>query len=60
MHYSNNRNANTAINLFKGFKGYLQTDGYRGYEKIVKQEKITHLACWAHARRKFASLLGTR
>jgi len=57
MHYSNNRNANTAINLFKGFKGYLQTDGYRGYEKIVKQEKITHLACWAHARRKFADII---
>jgi transposase len=43
--------------ILAGFKGYLQTDGYEVYEQIVKdpaaEQKIIHLACWAHARRKF-------
>jgi transposase len=43
--------------ILSGFKGYLQTDGYEVYEQIVKdpaaEQKIIHLACWAHARRKF-------
>ena len=57
MHYANNRNGNTAINLFEGFQGYLQTDGYGGYNQVVKQGEITQLACWAHARRKFADII---
>lgn len=35
------------------FKGYLQTDGYGAYDKIGKREGVTHLNCWAHARREF-------
>ena len=35
------------------FKGYLQTDGYAVYEKYGKNKEVTHLACWAHARREF-------
>jgi transposase len=33
-----------------GFKGYLHTDAYSGYEKI---KGITHCLCWAHVRRYF-------
>ncbi len=33
-----------------GFDGYLQTDGYSGYNKI---QDITQVGCLAHARRKF-------
>ena len=29
------------------------TDGYEGYNKLVKTEGIEHLVCWAHVRRKF-------
>lgn len=36
-----------------GYKGYLQTDGYDGYNLVVETEEIKHLACWAHVRRKF-------
>ena len=57
MHYANNRSGETASNLFGGFDGYLQTDGYNGYNPVVKAEKITQLGCWAHARRKFADIL---
>ena len=36
--------------FLKGFRGYLQTDGYSGYHGL---EGVTHVGCWAHARRKF-------
>ncbi len=34
---------------WRGFAGYLQVDGYAGYEKT----HATLVGCWAHARRKF-------
>jgi transposase len=36
-----------------GYEGYLQTDGYDGYNLTVKENNIIHLACWAHVRRRF-------
>jgi len=51
--YQPTRGARAAENLLKGFKGYLQTDGYATYKKLGRQEGVTHLACWAHARREF-------
>jgi len=36
--------------FLNGFHGYLQTDGYSGYNGIPD---IHHIGCWAHARRKF-------
>ena len=35
------------------FKGKLQTDGYTGYDEVVRLRNIVRLACWAHARRAF-------
>ncbi len=57
MHYSSNRTGATASSLFKGFKGYLQTDGYSGYNVVASQEGVTQLGCWAHARRRFADIV---
>jgi transposase len=34
------------------WEGILQTDGYQAYEG-VGGEKLVHVGCWAHARRKF-------
>lgn len=39
--------------LLGDYGGHLMTDGYEGYNAVVTQNGITHLACWAHARRKF-------
>lgn len=53
--------------FINGFKGYLQTDEYPGYETAINghallypDDKIIHVACLAHVRRKFfdASLNG--
>jgi len=46
-----------ASRLLKGFKGYLQPDGYDGYAAIGQLPGITHVGCMAHARRKFDEAL---
>ena len=40
-------------NFLAKFKGHLQTDGYAGYDEIVRLKSIIRLVCWAHARRMF-------
>ncbi len=40
------------------FTGYIQTDGYSGYTYLASLKGITHLSCWAHARRYFEKALG--
>ena len=57
MKYADNRSKTIPTGIFTGFNGYLQTDGYRGYEQVVKQENMIHLGCWAHVRRKFVDIV---
>jgi transposase len=38
-----------AVDYLQVYSGYLQVDGYVGYE----QTQATRVGCWAHARRKF-------
>lgn len=47
--YQPSRHGVHAANYLKGFSGYLQVDGYAGYEQL----QAILVACWAHARRKF-------
>ncbi len=51
------RSAEVPKRLFAGFEGVLQTDGYEGYSAIGREPGITHVGCWAHARRKFDEAL---
>jgi hypothetical protein len=54
MDYSATRAKINANTIFKGFnKGYLQTDGYAGYNDIANKPDVEQLGCWAHIRRKF-------
>lgn len=57
MNYSSNRNEKTAEFLFQGFTGYMQTDGYPGYNIVANREGVTQLGCWAHSRRRFADII---
>ncbi len=41
------------LRLLADWRGYLMTDGYRGYDAVVKARELTHLACMAHVRRGF-------
>ena len=51
--YEPSRSGAVPARLLQGYKGYLMTDGYAGYNQLVATEQITHLVCWAHVRRKF-------
>ena len=57
MHYSATRSGKIAQEIFEGFQGYLQTDGYPGYNSVASKESVTQLGCWAHARRRFADII---
>jgi transposase len=35
------------------FEGYLQTDGYTGYDDLIASKRIISVGCFAHARRYF-------
>jgi len=51
--YDPSRGKEVALRLLEGYKGYVQADGYAGYDEACKQPGIIHLGCWDHARRKF-------
>ena len=52
--YRETRGGENAKKLLLGFSGYLQTDGYEGYDAAVKDmPQIIHVGCFAHARRYF-------
>jgi transposase len=46
-----------AQEFLKNYAGYVQTDGYLGYDFLEKMAGITHLGCWAHVRRKFVEVV---
>jgi len=52
--YRQTRAGENAKEFLEGYSGYLQTDGYIGYDSAVKDMPgIIHVGCFAHVRRKF-------
>ena len=51
--YESSRSGQIPVRLLEGWQGYLMTDGYDGYAPVARGAGIEHLACAAHARRKF-------
>jgi transposase len=55
--FAEDRKAQRAKELFKGFSGILQVDGYAGYNHLIDPSReggaVTIAFCFAHARRKF-------
>jgi len=59
--FTTNRCKEGPLEFFKNYKGYFMSDAYPGYAGIgkpptkeeVTDHIVTHLACWAHARRYF-------
>ncbi len=52
--YKPSRSGTHPSKYLKGFKGYLHSDGYAGYNKL---ENIIRCGCWAHLRRKFVDAI---
>ena len=51
--YHPSRAGIAAQGLLEGASGYLQTDGYAAYEGLALRLGLTHVGCFAHARRRF-------
>jgi transposase len=51
--YRETRSAKFLLELLKDYTGYIQTDGYIGYNDLEILTTIILIACWSHARRKF-------
>ena len=55
--YHPSRAGDVAATFLEGYEGVVQTDGYSGYDFIDPIKRIMHMACWAHARRKFVAVV---
>jgi transposase len=51
--YDPSRSKAVPLRLLEGYSSYLQADGYAGYEAVCREQGITLVGCWDHARRKF-------
>jgi transposase len=51
--YSTSRAQEVPTRLLEGYRGYVMTDDYVGYNALAAQAGVERLGCWAHARRKF-------
>lgn len=52
--YQKTRSSYCPKKFLEGFSGYLQTDGYNGYNKV---DNATRIYCLAHIRRKFFEVI---
>ena len=52
-HYAPSRGAPVAAEVIGDYEGFVQTDAYNAYDRVCSREGITHVGCWAHARRGF-------
>jgi len=55
--YDPSRNGKVAKDFLGDYHGYVQTDGYGGYNFLDIQAGIVHIGCWAHIRRKFVEVI---
>jgi transposase len=52
--YDPTRKGDVPKRLLEGYEGYLQVDGYKGYNAVSKKAEINRVGCGFHIRRKFA------
>jgi transposase len=55
--YDPSRNGKVAKDFLGDYHGYVQTDGFGGYNFLDTQTGIVHIGCWAHIRRKFVEVI---
>lgn len=58
--YHPSRSGDVPTAFVDGYRGYVQSDGYAGYDRLAKSDHIMLVGCWAHARRKFIDVISAR
>ena len=54
--YHPTRSGKVVQEILEDYLGYVQSDGYSGYDHLSRNPDIIHLGCLAHARRKFVEV----
>jgi len=55
--YHRTRSGEAALKFLGDYQGYVQSDAFSGYEFLSGKKGITHVGCWAHARRYFVDVI---
>ncbi len=55
--YHATRSGDVVRTFLRDFQGYVQTDGYAGYNFLDDEKNIRHIGCWAHTRRGFMNVI---
>lgn len=55
--YHQSRCGDVAAAYLRGYRGFVQTDGYVGYDFLDHSPNVVHVGCWAHVRRKFVEVI---
>jgi transposase len=55
--YHPTRSGEVARKFLEKYHGYVQTDGYSGYDDFDRQPGIIHVGCWSHGRRNFTDVI---
>ncbi len=58
--YHPTRSGQVALSFLHEYRGFVQSDGYIGYDYLGQKQYIVLLACWAHVRRKFVEVVKAR
>lgn len=58
--YHPTRSGQVALLFLGEYRGFIQSDGYIGYDYLGQKKYIVLLACWSHARRKFVEVVKAR
>lgn len=58
--YHPTRSGDVARTFLEDFTGFVQTDGYSGYDFLDHTAHIRHIGCWAHVRRKFMDVVNAQ
>lgn len=51
--YHPTRSGKVVHDIIEKYRGYVQSDGYSGYDHLSRHPNIIHMGCLTHARRKF-------
>jgi transposase len=55
--YETTRSGEVALEMLGDFEGAIISDGFSGYNRVKKGNKVKVCYCWSHARRKFFDCL---
>ena len=54
--YHPTRSGKVVQDILEDYLGYVQSDGYSGYDHLSRDPDIIHMGCLTHARRKFVEV----